>query len=215
MKPEEIERESFRILLGEMHPHSFSETELPIVQRVVHATADFEFQDLIRFSPGAIDSAIRAIRSGRPVFSDVRMIEAGIGKPLMDRFGCRSRCLVSDENVAAIAARTGKTRSETAMRLLGRELAGAAVLIGNAPTALFEVLRLYREEGIRPAVVVGVPVGFVNAAESKAALCGTDLDYITVSGRKGGSTVAVAIFNALLRLANKKRDESERKESER
>lgn len=165
-----------------MHPHSFSETELPIVQRVIHATADFEFQDLIRFSPGAIDSAIRAIHAGRPVFSDVRMIEAGIGKPLMDRFGCRSRCLVSDENVAAIAARTGKTRSETAMRLLGRELDGAAVLIGNAPTALFEVLRLYREEGIRPAVVVGVPVGFVNAAESKAALCGTDLDYITVSG---------------------------------
>lgn len=203
MKPEDIEKESFRIILSEMGAHSFSERELPIVQRVIHATADFEMQQLIRFSPNAIDSAIRAIRSGCRVYSDVRMIEAGISRPLMESFHCVSGCYVSDPTVAAEAKRSGKTRSETAMRLIGRDLENAVVLIGNAPTALFEVLRLYEEEGIRPAFVVGVPVGFVNAVESKQALAESDLDFITVSGRKGGSTVAVAIFNALLRLAKR------------
>lgn len=203
MKPEEIEKESFRIILNEMGPHSFSERELPIVQRVIHATADFEYRELIRFSPNAIDAAIRAIRSGCRVYSDVRMIEAGIGRPLMESFGCVSGCYVNDANVAETAKRNGKTRSETAMRLIGANLENAAVLIGNAPTALFEVLRLYAEERIRPAFVVGVPVGFVNAAESKLALTESGLDFISVSGRKGGSTVAVAIFNALLRLAKR------------
>lgn len=203
MKPEEIEKESFRIILNEMGPHSFSERELPIVQRVIHATADFEYRELIRFSPNAIDAAIRAIRSGCRVYSDVRMIEAGISRPLMESFGCVSGCYVNDANVAETAKRDGKTRSETAMRLIGADLENAAVLIGNAPTALFEVLRLYAEERIRPAFVVGVPVGFVNAAESKLALTESGLDFISVSGRKGGSTVAVAIFNALLRLAKR------------
>lgn len=203
MKPEEIEKESFRIILNEMGPHSFSERELPIVQRVIHATVDFEYRELIRFSPNAIDAAIRAIRSGCRVYSDVRMIEAGISRPLMESFGCVSGCYVNDANVAETAKRDGKTRSETAMRLIGADLENAAVLIGNAPTALFEVLRLYAEERIRPAFVVGVPVGFVNAAESKLALTESGLDFISVSGRKGGSTVAVAIFNALLRLAKR------------
>ncbi len=203
MKPEEIEKESFRIILNEMGPHSFSERELPIVQRVIHATADFEYQELIRFSPNAIDSAICAVRSGCRVYSDVRMIEAGISRPLMESFGCVSGCYVNDANVAETAKRNGKTRSETAMRVIGPNLENAAVLIGNAPTALFEVLRLYAEEAIRPAFIVGVPVGFVNAAESKLALTESGLDFISVSGRKGGSTVAVAIFNALLRLAKR------------
>jgi precorrin-8X/cobalt-precorrin-8 methylmutase len=110
-------------------------------------------------------------------------------------------CLVNDPRVIESAKVEGVTRSQTAMTLLGNELNNAIVLIGNAPTALFEVLRLYRQESVRPAFIVGAPVGFVNALESKAALMETNLDYITVEGRKGGSTVAVAIFNALLRLA--------------
>jgi precorrin-8X/cobalt-precorrin-8 methylmutase len=201
MKPHEIEKESFRIILSEMKEHSFTEQELMIVQRVIHATADFEYQDLIRFSPQAISKAITAIRSGAPVFSDVQMITAGISKNLMNNYGMQISCLVNDPRVIESAKVEGVTRSQTAMTLLGNELNNAIVLIGNAPTALFEVLRLYRQESVRPAFIVGAPVGFVNALESKAALMETNLDYITVEGRKGGSTVAVAIFNALLRLA--------------
>jgi precorrin-8X/cobalt-precorrin-8 methylmutase len=184
-----------------MKEHSFTEQELMIVQRVIHATADFEYQDLIRFSPQAISKAITAIRSGAPVFSDVQMITAGISKNLMNNYGMQISCLVNDPRVIESAKVEGVTRSQTAMTLLGNELNNAIVLIGNAPTALFEVLRLYRQESVRPAFIVGAPVGFVNALESKAALMETNLDYITVEGRKGGSTVAVAIFNALLRLA--------------
>lgn len=201
MKPHEIEKESFRIILSEMKEHSFTAQELMTVQRVIHATADFEYQDLIRFSPQAISRAIAAIRSGAPVFSDVQMIAAGVSKNLMNNYGMQISCLVSDPRVVELAKDEGVTRSQTAMTLLGNELNDAIILIGNAPTALFEVLRLYRQESVRPAFIVGVPVGFVNAVESKAALMETNLDYITVEGRKGGSTVAVAIFNALLRLA--------------
>jgi precorrin-8X/cobalt-precorrin-8 methylmutase len=201
MKPHEIEKESFRIILSEMKEHSFTEQELMIVQRVIHATADFEYQDLIRFSPQAISKAITAIRSGAPVFSDVQMIAAGVSKNLMNNYGMQISCLVNDPRVVELAKVEGVTRSQTAMTLLGNELNNAIILIGNAPTALFEVLRLYRQESVRPAFIVGVPVGFVNAAESKTTLMETNLDFITVEGRKGGSTVAVAIFNALLRLA--------------
>lgn len=201
MRPEDIETESFRIILEELGPHNFSSQALPIVQRVIHTTADFEYKDLIHFSPNAIENGVAAIRRGEAVFSDVSMIVAGVSKPLMKLYGCDITCLVSDPKVARLAKEQGKTRSETAMRQLGPHLSGSIILIGNAPTALFEVLRLYDEEGIRPALVVGAPVGFVNALESKAALAETDLDFITINGRKGGSTVAVSIFNALLRLA--------------
>lgn len=201
MKPEDIEIESFRIILKEMGAHHFTSQELPIVQRVIHATADFEYQNLIRFSPNSITKAIAVIRRGCQVISDVRMIEAGVNRPLLNHFHSSMTCLIDDKEVAALAKKNGKTRSETAMQVLGDKLNDAIVLIGNAPTALHEVLRLYADEGIRPAMIVGVPVGFVNAAESKEALSKTDLDYITVLGRKGGSTVAVSIFNALMRLA--------------
>lgn len=201
MKPHEIEKESFRIILSEMKEHSFTTQELMIVQRVIHATADFEYQDLIRFSPQAIRTAITAINSGAPVFSDVQMIAAGVSKNLLNSQGMQISCLINDPRVVKKAKDEGMTRSQAAMTLIGKELNNAIILIGNAPTALFEVLRLYRQESVRPSFIVGAPVGFVNAAESKAALMETDLDYISVEGRKGGSTVAVAIFNALLRLA--------------
>jgi precorrin-8X/cobalt-precorrin-8 methylmutase len=201
MKPEEIERESFRIILDELGPHAFSAAELAIVQRVIHATADFEFAHILRFSPGAIESGIQALRGGCKLISDVQMIAAGVSKPRLTPFGCQVHCLVDDSQVIELAKQTGKTRSEIAMQQLGPQLSGAIVAVGNAPTALFEVMRLFETERIQPALVVGVPVGFVNAAESKQALMQTSLNYITATGRKGGSTVAVAILNALVRLA--------------
>lgn len=201
MKPGEIEQESFRIILEEMGTHSFSLAELAVVKRVIHATADFEYARLLHFSPGSIESGIRALQGGCRVVSDVQMVAAGISRPRLAQFGCQVHCLVDDQEVAEIAQQTGKTRSEIAIQQLGERLSGAVVAIGNAPTALFEVLRLFETRGYRPALVVGVPVGFVNAAESKQALSNTGLQFITTRGRKGGSTVAVAILNALLRLA--------------
>jgi precorrin-8X/cobalt-precorrin-8 methylmutase len=201
MTPEEIEEESFRIILTELGQHSFSPSELAIVQRVIHATADFEYAHLLHFSPGAIESGMRALRGGSSLVCDVQMITAGASSTRLAHFGNRVYCRVNAPHVTVLAKQLGKTRSEVAMQDIGEGLDGAVVVIGNAPTALFEVLRLNREKMIRPALVIGVPVGFVNAAESKLALEQTSLNFITTRGRKGGSTVAVAILNALLRLA--------------
>jgi precorrin-8X/cobalt-precorrin-8 methylmutase len=201
MKPAEIEQESFRIILAELGIHTFPAAELAIVQRVIHATADFDYASLLRFSAEAIPNGIRALQTGCQLVSDVQMIATGVNQLRLAKFGCRIRCLVNDPQVAGIAQEQGKTRSEIAMHQFGATLNGAIVAIGNAPTALLELLRLCAAEDIRPALVVGVPVGFVNAVESKQALSQTSLPYITTNGRKGGSTVAVAILNALLRLA--------------
>jgi precorrin-8X/cobalt-precorrin-8 methylmutase len=200
MRPEEIETESFRIILQELGEHHFSAQELPIVQRVIHATADFEYAQLLTFSPSAISNGVNALRSGCRILTDVQMTAVGISQPYLQRFSSLVRCAVAEPETAALAQQAGITRSAAAIRRLAGDLPNAIVALGNAPTALFEVLRL-AQEGYRPALVVGVPVGFVNAAESKAALSESDLPFITVRGRKGGSTVAAAIINALLRLA--------------
>lgn len=201
MRPDQIEAESFRIILQELGAHSFSPQELPIVQRVIHATADFEYAQLLAFSPTAIQDGIRALRSGCRVLTDVQMTAVGVSPVYLERFSCSVRCAIREPETLALAHEQGVTRSTAAIRRMAEELPGALLALGNAPTALFEALRLWQEEGLRPALVVGVPVGFVNAAESKAALEESGLPYITVRGRKGGSTVAAAIVNALLRLA--------------
>jgi len=201
MKPDEIEPESFRIILEELGAHSFSAQELPIVQRVIHASADFEYARLLAFSPSAIADGIQALRSGCRVLTDVQMTAAGISQAHLQRFSGSVRCAIQEPETTALAQSQGITRSSAAMRRMSAHFSGAVVVIGNAPTALFELLRLVENEGLKPALVIGVPVGFVNAAESKAALQNSDIPYITVRGRKGGSTIAAAIVNALLRLA--------------
>lgn len=202
MRPEEIETESFRIILDELGAHSFSEQELPIVQRVIHATGDFEYASLLAFSPTAISDGIRALKSGCPIITDVQMTAVGISVPFVKQFSGSVHCAVAEPETAAYAKEHTMTRSAAAIRRLSGMMSGSIVALGNAPTALFEVLRL-AEGNILPALIIGVPVGFVNAAESKAALTESKLPFITVRGRKGGSTVAVAIVNALLRLAAK------------
>ncbi|OPZ63839.1 MAG: Precorrin-8X methylmutase [bacterium ADurb.Bin478] len=147
----------------------------------------------------AISNGINAIRSGCRILTDVQMTAVGISQPYLQRFSCSVRCAVAEPETALLARQAGITRSAAAIRRMAGDLKNSIVALGNAPTALFEVLSQV-QKGYPPALVVGVPVGFVNAAESKAALSESDLSYITVRGRKGGSTVAVAIMNALLRL---------------
>ncbi len=193
-----IEKESFRIISEELGAAGFNEAELPVVKRVIHSTADFEYKDIIRFSPKALASGMGALRAGRPVITDVRMVEAGISKDRLGPLGGRVYCFSSDADVIERAMSTGATRAAISMEKAAPYIQGAVVAIGNAPTALNALLRLYREKNIRPALVVGVPVGFVGAEESKEGLMRSGLEYITTAGRKGGSTVAVAIVNALL-----------------
>lgn len=199
VKPEEIEKESFRIIEAELGPTAYRPEEFAVVRRVIHATGDFSFSENLRFHPEAIAAARAAIRSGKNVLTDVTMTATGISQALLAKHGGQVLCGVGDPEVAAEAKRLGLTRSEVAIRRLANEKIGI-IAIGNAPTALLEVMRLIDAGLFAPDLVVGVPVGFVNAAESKAMLARKQYPFITALGRKGGSPVAAATVNALLRL---------------
>jgi precorrin-8X/cobalt-precorrin-8 methylmutase len=199
-----IEDGSFAIIDAEVGAHSFPPDAWQIVRRVIHATADFELKDLTHVHADAVRAALAAFKSGAPVLVDVKMIQVGLNEDRLAAYGCKVHCFISDEDVIAQAKAENSTRAIMAMRKAARLglLQGAIVAIGNAPTALLELVRLSREEGIQPALVVGVPVGFVSAAESKQALLEHPaLPSILVSGRKGGSPIAVAIIHALLLLS--------------
>jgi len=200
LDPAAIERESFAIIEREMGEHGFSELEWPIVRRVIHTSADFDFARNTLFSPGAVASALAAIRGGAAILCDTNMALAGVNRVRLAQFRASIHCHVGDAEVAALARAKGITRSTLALRK-GVEAGCSIFAIGNAPTALFELLRLIREGAPRPALVIGAPVGFVGAQESKEALIATDLPYIACRGRKGGSTIVTAILNALLILA--------------
>jgi len=199
LNPEAIEAESFRIIESEMGPHAFTSDEFAIVQRAIHSTADFEFARTIRFAPGAIRSGLAAIRAGASVVADVQMVQAGINKPGLKKFGGEVLCFIGDDDVAAQARQAGLTRAIMSTRKAAERVPGAIYAIGNAPTALLELIQL--ADTARPALVVGVPVGFVSAVESKDELAASSLPFITALGRKGGTPVAVSIMNALIRLA--------------
>jgi len=198
-----IEDASFAMIDAEVGHHDFPPTEWQVVRRVIHATADFEFQSLVRFSRDAVAAGTRALRAGCPVVVDVKMIAVGLNEERLAAYGCKVHGFISDEDVIAEAKAKDSTRAIEAMKKAHRLglLDGAIVAVGNAPTALLETLRLVREEGARPALVVGVPVGFVSAAESKEELLRSDVPFVVARGRKGGSTIAVAILHALLYLA--------------
>lgn len=203
MKPEEIETESFRIIDREVGDHGWSQAEWQVVRRVIHTSADFEYARTMVFSDRAVDQAVAAIRDGAGIYTDTTMALAGISKPRLLPFGCEVTCHVGDSDVGALAQREGVTRSVTAMRKAIRNPNNRIFVIGNAPTALFELLRLVQAKQIAPALVIGMPVGFVGAEESKAELASSQLGipFITNRGRKGGSNVAAAIVNALAILA--------------
>lgn len=197
-----IEDDSFAIIDREVGEHGFSPAEWQVVRRVIHATADFEFRELMALSKDAAAAGIAALARGCPIVVDVKMIAVGLNADRLAAQGSTLHCFISDDDVIAAAKEHDSTRAIESMQKAHRAglLDGALVAVGNAPTALLEVIRLAREEGARPALVVGVPVGFVSAAESKAALIESGLPFIASRGRKGGSPIAVAVVHALLYL---------------
>ena len=201
---QQIEHDSFAIVDAEAGPHAYSPGQWQVVRRIIHATADFEFNGLTCFHPQAIAAAVQAVAMGAPIVADVEMICVGLSRPRLAHFGSSTHQFISDQDVIARANAENSTRAVQAMRKAHQQklLNGGIVAIGNAPTALLEVLRLIREQRIRPALIVGMPVGFVSAAESKKLLSEiTDIPWITIAGRKGGSTLVVATIHAILALA--------------
>ncbi|WP_251454468.1 precorrin-8X methylmutase [Veillonella intestinalis] len=197
--PKAIEDKSMEIIYPYVKDLNLTDDEVRVYSRTIHASGDVEYAQLVRTSPDAVKKGIEALQNGAHVCCDVEMVRTGINKPALALRGSEVHCLIKDEKVAALAKELGVTRSIAAMRTFGKELDGQIVAIGNAPTALYEVLRLALEEGVKPALIIGIPVGFVGAAESKDYLMEVSpVPYITVKGNKGGSPIAASVVNALL-----------------
>ena len=195
--PADIEARSMELIAQELGERSFPADQLPVVKRVIHTTADFEYADNLVFSPGAVERGIAAMKAGCTIVTDTQMAFSGVNKKVLEKFGGKAVCFMSDPDVAAEAREREETRATAAA------LDGPLVLaIGNAPTALVRACRLMDEGKLRPALVIGVPVGFVNVVESKELLLTLDVPHIVARGRKGGSNVAAAICNALLYQAS-------------
>ncbi|MDT3670402.1 MAG: precorrin-8X methylmutase [Aromatoleum sp.] len=208
-----IEHDSFAIIDAEVGHHDYRPDQWPVVRRMIHANADFEFNGLTDFHTDAVAAGLAAIlEGGTRIVADVEMICVGLSASRLAHFGMRTHQFISDADVIAQAKAEETTRAVQAMRKAHRQglLDGAIVGIGNAPTALIEVVRLIREEGARPALVIGMPVGFVSAAESKDLMAEVaDVPWIVIRGRKGGSTLVVAAIHALLGLAEARQREQQ------
>jgi precorrin-8X/cobalt-precorrin-8 methylmutase len=201
IEPLEIEAESFRIIESEIGPTSFTQEEFAVVRRCIHATGDFSFADNMQFHPQAIKAALTALQSSKNILVDVNMAASGVSKALLKKFGSEVICRIAEPATVDKAASGNMTRSEAAVERAMQDNIGI-VAIGNAPTALLKVMELIEQGLFTPELVIGVPVGFVNAVESKAILKSKPYPFITSLGRKGGTPVAVATVNALLRLAD-------------
>jgi precorrin-8X/cobalt-precorrin-8 methylmutase len=203
LSPEEIEAQSFRIIESEVPPHNWSAQEWPIVRRAIHTSADFDYAQTMMIAANAIDCGIAALKGGWGIVTDTTMVISGMSRERLAPFASKVSCYVADAQVAKDAKAQLITRSILAMRKGGRDPRNGIFVIGNAPTALFELIRLIREERLSPKLIVALPVGFVGAVESKEALKELAKEYpglpfITNAGRKGGSNVAAAVMNAIL-----------------
>ena len=190
------------IIEREVGSHGYNDMEWPIVRRIIHATADFDFagENKIVFHKDAITSGINALKNGCSIIADVNGVIGGLNKQNPKDFGNNLICNISDPDLAERAKQENKTRAQISMRIAASEMNGGILVIGNAPTALLEVIKMIREGVTKPALVIGIPVGFVSAAESKEELQTIDVPFITNAGRKGGSSCAASIVNALFKL---------------
>ena len=200
MKPDEIEKRSFEIIQSEL-PYPLDPIFAPVIMRVIHTTADFEYLESLTFSEGIIELATAALRNGTIIVSDTNMVKSGVDKTLLATLGSNIHCFMNDEDIAETARQKNSTRAKASVDKAAEMYNPLIFAIGNAPTALFRICEL-KEAGLcSPKLVIGVPVGFVNVVESKEMLMRSGIPYITAQGRKGGSNVAAAICNALLRNA--------------
>ena len=207
-QPMEIEKRSFEIIFEEMKQEDkehFSEEELMIIKRVIHTSADFEYADITKFINNPIENAMKSIKNGEKVYVDTNMIKAGINKRVLERFGGELVNYVADEDVREEAKRRDTTRSVVSIEKACKQEKIKMFIIGNAPTALFSLMNMIEEGHVQPDFVIAVPVGFVGAAESKEEFAKLNVPSVVVEGRKGGSTIGVAIFNALLYMLDNNR----------
>jgi len=190
------------IIEREVGSHPYNDVEWPIVRRIIHATADFDFagENKMVFHKDAITSGINALKNGCSIIADVNGVIGGLNKQNPKDFGNNLICNISDPDLAERAKQENKTRAQMSMRIAASEMNGGILVIGNAPTALLEVIKMIREGVTKPALVIGIPVGFVSAEESKEELQTVDVPFITNTGRKGGSSCAASIVNALFKL---------------
>lgn len=201
---QKIEHDSFTIVDSEVGEHQYNDDAWQIVRRMIHATADFEFNGLTQFHPKAVQAGLEAISQGCNIVADVEMICVGLSKPRLSHFGVSTHHFISDEDVISDAKAENTTRAVQAMRKADKLglLEGSIVAVGNAPTALLEIIELIKNKQCKPALIVGMPVGFVSAEESKALLSQFDeVPWVITQGRKGGSTLVVAAIHAMLALA--------------
>lgn len=205
LSPADIESESFAMITIELGHRVLNPEQSPIIKRIIHTTADFEYADSMYFSHGAVELAKAALRGGAYIVSDTQMAYAGINKKAAERFGCEVRCFMSDEDVALQAKRLDITRASASMDKAAKLGPNVIFAIGNAPTALIRLREMIDADGYRPRLIIGVPVGFVNVVAAKELIMETDIPCIIARGRKGGSSVAACIVNALLYLMDEKR----------
>ncbi len=196
--PGDIEAESFRIIDSEVpEPRLYSGYEWEIVRRMIHTTADFDMLNIVRFGNDAVAAGLDALRNGATIVTDTEMARRGIPMRRMTPLSCTVQCLMNDERVAELARSNGTTRAFAAVDVAVRDIVPSIYVIGNAPTALVRLVEHMREGHAAPKLVVGMPVGFVNAEESKGLLQQEGVPYITIAGRKGGSPLAACVINAL------------------
>ena len=200
MKPLEIEALSFKIIDREAGDHGFSMEKWSIVRRMIHTSADFDYKTTVRFHPDALETGLKAIKTGQKIITDTNMAKAGINKKGLEKFDVEVLCLINDQEIIERAKKAGTTRAGIAGDAFGVDFQNGIYVVGNAPTALLRLMELIRQGRAKPALIVGLPVGFVNAAESKAELVEMDYPYISNAGRKGGSNVAASVINALVKL---------------
>ncbi len=201
MKPQEIEDKSFEIIDEEAGTHNFSKEEWPIVRRMIHTSADFDYMDSVKIHKDAIESGIKAIRNGCNIITDTNMAKSGIRKKDIRDNGGDVYCLIAEDDIVAESKMSGSTRALICVEKSVDLMRDGIYVVGNAPTALIRLTEMIKSGDIKPALVIGLPVGFVNTAESKEMLMELDFPYITNVGRKGGSNIAASVVNALIILS--------------
>lgn len=201
--PQAVEEASFKIIDQEVGTHSFSPGQWSVVRQVIHATADYDYAHNMIFHPAAVEAGMAAVRFGADIVADSQGVDVGIAKDRLRKYGGTVWCFISDEDVILRSKEENLSRAAVSMRKAAETSDGSIYVIGNAPAALLELIRLVREGKAKPSLVIGVPVGFVGAAEAKEALLSISTPFITCRGPKGGSPVAAAIMNALSLLATR------------